>query len=311
MDRTIYRYRSDHDLTQCGEFNGDSFCSQWYRGLRPGMEWMRLSLDAGTHVRIRVFSCDSPDEEPDVPAMERDGGDLLLYGVYGQFLRFSVTPGAALLGYELSFPGLSIDAGLPAVMQGDSTLRRLLGVCQSLYMDTNRALSSFTDRLDPLSEDAIPGLDAWLGASRWFRRDEAAMRKLLASAPMLNRMRGTPSGLKLLLELLTGHSCQLVEAFRWKDQKLSADEREMCAALYGRNAADAAVLLPAGLPGDLLMVLEDVIGDYIPLGVRWTLLTLEDSAVMDENGSMDVNASLTEPPPSLVDEAELGTLELE
>lgn len=311
MDRTIYRYRSDHDLTQCGQFTGDSFCSQWYCGLRPGMEWMRLSLDAGTQVRTQVFSCDSPDEEPDSPAMERDGSDLLLYGVYGQFLRFSVTPGTALLSYELSFPGLSIDAGLPTVMQGDRVLRRLLGVCQSLYMDTNRALSSFPGQLDPLSEDAIPGLEAWLGASRWFRRDGAAMRELIASAPRLNRIRGTPSGLKLLLELLTGRSCRLVEAFRWKNQKLSADEREMCAALYGRNAADVAILLPAGLPGDLLRTLEDVIGDYMPLGVRWTLLTLEDSAVMDEGGHMDANARLVEPPPSLMDEAELGTLELE
>ena len=311
MDRTIYRYRSDHDLTQCGQFIGDSFCSQWYRGLRPGMEWMRLSLDAGTRARIQVFSCDSPEEDPDSPAMERDGSDLLLYGVYGQFLRFSVTPGTGLSGYELSFPGLSIDAGLPTIMQGDSTLRRLLGVCQSLYMDTNRTLSSFPDRLDPLSEDAIPGLADWLGASRWLQRDRAAVRKLIASAPRLNRMRGTPSGLKLLLELLTGRNCRLVESFCWKDQKLSADEREMCAALYGRNAADAAVLLPAGLPGDLLRALEDVIGDYMPLGVRWPILTLEDSAVMDESGYMDANARLVEPPPSLMDEAELGMLELE
>lgn len=311
MDRTIYRYRSDYDLTQCGQFNGDSFCSQWYRGLRPGMEWMRLSLDAGTQVRVQVFSCDSPDEESAFPAMERDSSDLLLYGVHGQFLRFSVTPVTALLGYELSFPGLSIDAGLPSIMQGDSALRQLLGVCQSLYIDTNRALNSFPDRLDPLSEDAIPGLEAWLGASHWFRRDEAAMRKLLASAPMLNRMRGTPSGLKLLLELLTGRSCQLVESFRWKDQNLSADEREACAALYGQNAADAAVLMPAGLSSDLLRALEDVIRDYMPLGVKWTLLTLEDSAVIDESGYIDVNACLVEPPPSLMDEAELGTLELE
>lgn len=311
MEQTVRTYRSDHDLARCGRFDGDSFCSQWYRGLRPDMEWMRLSLDVGAEVRVQVFSCNSPDEDDHIPVMERYGSDLLLYGVYGQFFRFTVTPGTALSGYELSFPGLSIDAGLPAVMQDDDTLRRLLGVYQSLYMDMNRALTSFPERLDPMAEKAISGLADWLGAAHWHQRGEAAVRRLIAAAPMLNRMRGTPMGLKLLLKLITGQNCRLVESFRWQNQKLSAEEREACAALYGRDAVGAAVLLPAGVPENAVQMLKYVIGDFMPLGIRWTLVTMEDGAPMDGNCYMDVNACLTELPFSLMDEAELGSLLLD
>lgn len=272
---------------------------------------MRLSLDVETEVRVQVFSCDSPDEDEDAPAMERDGRDLLLYGVYGQFLRFTVAPGTALSGFELSFPGLSIDAGLPAVMQGDATLRRLLGVYQALYMDTNRALAAFPERLDPMSEDAVPGLGDWVGAACWRQRDEETVRKLIAAAPRLNRMRGTSLGLRSLLRLIAGRDCWLVESFRWQDRKLSADEREACAGLYGRDAVGAAVLLPAGVPDSALRALKNVIEDFVPLGVEWTLLTLNDDAPIGGNCYMDVNACLADPPPALMDEAELGTLLLD
>lgn len=311
MERTVRTYRSDRDLKRCGRFDGDSFCSQWYRGLRPGMEWMRLSLDVGTDVRVQVFSCDSPDKDGDVPAMERDGSDLLLYGVYGQFLRFTVAPGTALSGFELSFPGLSIDAGLPAAMQGDGTLRRLLGVYQTLYMDTDRALAAFPERLDPMAENAVPGLADWVGAACWCQKDEDTVRKLIAAAPRLNRMRGTPLGLGSLLRLITGRDCRLVEPFHWQDQKLSADEREACAGLYGRDAVGAAVLLPAGIPDNALRALKNVIEDFMPLGVDWTLLTLNDDAPIGGNCYMDINACLAEPPSALMDEAELGTLLLD
>ena len=152
MEQTIRRYRSDWDLARCGQLENGIYRSRWYPGLRPGMEWLRLSLAVSGPVYVRVYAADDPSPGSVYemePALERAASDLLLYGVKGLSLCFTVEPGDALQSYELTFPGLSIDSALPAVMQGEDTLRKLLGIYQSLYMDVNRELARFPERLSP------------------------------------------------------------------------------------------------------------------------------------------------------------------
>ena len=60
MEQTIRRYRSDWDLTQCGQFENGIYRSRWYPGLRPGMEWLRLSLAASEPIYVRVYAADGP-----------------------------------------------------------------------------------------------------------------------------------------------------------------------------------------------------------------------------------------------------------
>lgn len=166
----LRRYRSHTDLAQCGRFEGGGYRSRWYRGLAPGMEWLRLSLDGAQGACVRVYACDEPPrqwEEHLIPSLERTAADLLLYGVRGLYLCFTVEPAQDLRGYELAFPGLSIDSLLPAVLQGDDTLRKLLGVYQSLYMDLNRELALFPGRLDPQGAGPLLQLPLWLGADGW------------------------------------------------------------------------------------------------------------------------------------------------
>ncbi|MDE7261035.1 MAG: hypothetical protein K2N78_03090, partial [Oscillospiraceae bacterium] len=156
MEQTIRRYKSDWDLARCGQRKYGLYRSRWYRGLRAGMEWLRLSLTVSGPVLVKVYATnDAPAGSIDgmEPVLERTASDLILYGVKGLSLCFTVEPGDTLQGYELTFPGLSIDSQLPSVMQGDDTLRKLLGVYQSLYMDLNRELAAFPDRLAPLGPD--------------------------------------------------------------------------------------------------------------------------------------------------------------
>ena len=192
MEQTIRRYRSDWDLAQCGQFENGIYRSRWYLGLRPGMEWLRLSLAVSRQVCVRAYAADDPAPGTVYtmePALERAASDLLLYGVKGLSLCFTVEPGDALISYELTFPGLSVDSFLPSVMQEDDTLRKLLGIYQSLYMDVNRELSGFPERLSPQSPDPLPELHRWLGASSWMGLD-LPERELLAAAAELNRLLG-------------------------------------------------------------------------------------------------------------------------
>jgi len=311
MEQTIRRYRSDWELARCGRLEYGRYRSRWYCGLRPGMEWLRLSLTVSGPVLVKVYA--SEEEGPIdgmEPALERSAADLLLYGVRGLFLCFTVEPGEALQGYELTFPGLSIDSLLPCVMQGDDTLRRLLGVYQSLYMDLNRELAAFPGRLDPLGSDPLPELKHWLGACAWMGLG-LPERELLAAAVELNRLRGTKKGLRLLSELVTGQACEIVERFQWDGQLRSAQEREDCARLYGRERSGVTLLFPADTPAEKLEKLKAVLDDFIPLGVPYMLVRLEENAALDGHSYLDGGARITEPPPAVLDGPEEGEVILE
>lgn len=313
MEQTIRRYRSDWDLAQCGQREYGAYRSRWYRGLHTGMEWLRLSLTVSGPVLVKVYAT---DEEPDCstdalePVLERTAADLLLYGVRGLALCFTVEPGDALQSYELTFPGLSIDSFLPAVMQGDDTLRKLLGVYQSLYMDLNRTLSAFPSRLAPLGSDPLPELPRWLGAASWMGLGLPEQR-LLAAAAELNRLRGTPRALHTLAALVTGQDCEIIEGFQWDGEIQSVQEREDCARLYGRGRSGVTLLFPAGVPDVRLSRLKAVLSDFIPLGVPYSVVRVEGSATLDVHSYLDGGAELADPPPAELDGPEDGDIVLE
>lgn len=311
MEERLRRYRSHRNLTACGQVKEGTFHSRWYRGLRGDMEWLRLSLEMDTDACVQVYACDDPAVWDNTTyTLERTARDLLLYGVRGQYLCFTVTPCDRLVSYELTFPGNCITALLPMVMQRDETLRHLLGVLQSLYMDTNRALRAFPERLNPLGADPLPRLDNWLGATRWLREGTSVAR-LLHAAPLLSRLRGTRKGLDYLLELLDVHGATLIEPFQWRSVAENAVEQEDCARLYGQAPVSATLLLPPNTPNETVRLVSDLLEDFIPLGIACTVIQLEDGAPLDGHSYLDVNVQLTDSPLSRMDEAELGTLTLE
>lgn len=308
MSQRLRRYRSPRDLSQCGTFEEGTYLSQWYQGLGSGMEWLRLSLEGGEGAAVRVWAADRPEDCPVEPALTGMGRDLLLYGVRGSYLRFSVSPWEDLQGYELAFPGLSVDALLPAAMQGDAGMRRFLGVYQSLAMDLAGEYARFPRRLDPMEPEALESLYRVLGAD-WAREAPPGLRKkLMAAAPRLNRLRGTRRGLRMLLELIAEGRWEIVEGFEWQRLPLSAGERAACACLYGDGVT---LLAPQGVEEESLSFLEKILPEFVPAGMSCAVRPLEDGGAMDSLCFLDGNAQLTEPPPPALDGSDLEDLVLE
>ena len=123
-------------------------------------------------------------------------------------------------------------------------------------------------------------------------------------------MRGTRLGLEWLVRLVTGGRGTLVEEFQWREQPLSLEERAECARLYG-GGAQVVVLLPADTNAAALRFLEQVVEDFIPMGLSCKLLQLRDGGEMDGHTYLDINAQLREPAPPAMDESELDELILE
>lgn len=286
MDTGLRQYRSSCDLSQCGQWEQGRFRSRWYLGLSCGMEWLRLTVDGTADMRVRVYACDQPPEDfrdiEDTPSLERTARDLLLYGVTGQYLSFTVEPGEALRGFALSFPGRSIAEGLPFILQEDNTLRALLAVCQSEYMDLTAQIRRFPERLNPAHPDALPQLSRWLGAQPWVG-DRSAAQKILPYAPLLTRMRGTRRGLQMLALLVTGYPCRVME--------------EYSRARYSTGAEEGlSILVPSCVARKAVQSLKRLLPDFIPVGISYSLIHLKDSAPMDGHCYLDENASLTDPP---------------
>ena len=298
MEEPLRRYRSSYDLTQCGQMVEQQFQSRWYQGLGPDMEWLRLTLDAPVPLQVRVFVSNTPGTlEASVPVLERTANDLLLYGVRGQYLAFSVEPGDALQGFTLSFPGRSIVEGLPFVLQDDDTLRALLGIYQSGYLDLNDELRCFPLRLDPASPDVLPQLPRWLGARRW-SMEPAIQQKVLSQAPLLARLRGTRRGLQLLARLITGRPCQIIDEQTQRGSGASSPPQ-------------VTILLPSQVSTEDARQLRSLLPDFIPLGVSYTLIYLKDGAPMDGHCYLDENAVLPPRPVCKLDGPECEEVILE
>ncbi len=167
-------------------------------------------------------------------------------------------------------------------------------------MDVNRELSAFPERLSPESPNPLPDLHRWLGASSWMEPG-LPERELLAAAIELNRLRGTKKGLRLLSRLVTGQTCEIVEQFQWENQIRPARERDSCKRLYGGGQPGVTLLFPAGTPAEKLSALKGVLEDFIPLGLPYTAVRLEDTATLDGHSYLDSGAETADPPPARLD----------
>lgn len=314
MDQRFRRYRSDRDLRRCGVYDSaGGYRSRWYQGFDDGMEWLRLSLEGVSGVKVWVFAIDQPPgiwDDSLEPVLVGDGADFSLYGVRGRYLCFTAAPAEGLVGYTLTFPGRSIDAGLPFVLRDDAALRQFLAVYQSAYMDVNQEAARFPGRLDPHSLTPLPDLGLWVGAASWMG-ETAGLPDLLAAASKINRMRGTRRGLDLLIKLVTGGCGELVEDFQWRNQTLNKAEREDCTRLYGGGHASVTLLLPVDTAPSAVAFLERILDDFIPLGETYRVLQFRDGAELDGHFYLDVNTQLQEPPPASMNESDLDELVLE
>lgn len=314
MDNRLRYYRSSCDLHQCGSMEQGRFRSRWYPGLSHGMQWLRLTLEGTARLHVRVYACDHPPEDfrevADQPVLERTATDLLLYEAKGQYLAFTVEPGEALRSFVLSFPGRSIAEGMPIILQGDDTLRALLAVCQSEYMDITTEIHAFPARLHPAHPDALQQLPRWIGAQKWMS-DYSAAKKILPQAPLLARLRGTRRGLQLLATLVTDYPCRIMEAGSGAKTGRNVRKWDDCRYASARSDTAISILVPSCAARKDVQCLRMLLPDFIPVGVTYTLIHLEDSAPMDGHSYLDENASLTDPPACELDGARVDEVMLE
>ncbi|MBS0157859.1 MAG: hypothetical protein JSS26_04665 [Nitrospira sp.] len=267
LDQTFYRLESEQRFVSQG----------WLMTSEPldaGKEsdWARVHVEAeippGTAVELRVIARDrtapSPSESdwtkaplqpldclvPPFPGAQVSAAGSKRF----LWIRTVVTTdhgqgSPRLLQIEAESTSASYLDHLPAVYRRDDAktrfLERWLRLVQGELDDWERALEDMPRRFDPLMtpEDQLAWLTQWLAFPLPAGRPAAELRNLFAKIPSFYERRGTPEGLRDLVELYTGQRPTIIEAFHarrmWQLGEIS------------KLGVDTA--LPAALPDGMIV----------------------------------------------------------
>lgn len=300
-----------------------------FDGGRDGFAWDRVLLDVDlpdrTRLLVSTLTDDAaleaeriahvPAEAWATPLAIEPGAtaEVLIQSGAGRFLWLSVelfgdgeaTP--AIHAVEIGAPRASSIRYLPAPFHQDPESRafldRLLAYFDAVFAAPALAGRHFAAHLDPRSVPAGPFLD-WLGA--WFDWrfmadwPEATRRDMIAQAIPFFRERGTPRGLRRIVQWHTGVADPypiVVEHFRLRgrppDPPLSIAGTPLVPA-RGQHAHAFTLVLPAAAAGDRTR-LKRLVEAQKPAHTRCDLRLIEPGIRIARQSSIGVDTLLGGP----------------
>jgi phage tail-like protein len=273
-----------------------------------------------------------PAWETLTPAGSADG---LLSGAVGRYLDVQVdlvgSPDGSprLQTLSATFDRDSYLASLPAVYRSDlgddAFLDRFLAAFERVVADLETTLAADTAVLDPQGapDEGVAWLGEWLGVDVEAEWPPAVARAMIASAPALQRARGTPAGLLALVATYLDTTDESREngaktaestasdAWRWLLEYPDLDTIDADAArpAYERlldGPASFRLLLHASLSPAGERALDRLVDGATPAHVAGEVVHLRDRSLLGDHTYLGVNAALTDPT-FTVGTARLGT----
>jgi phage tail-like protein len=104
---------------------------------------------------------------------------------------------------------------LPSIFHNDMLMQRLLAIYEAPFVDFMCFLETLSYYFDPRMTPSsfLPFLAQWVAMRLNGRWPVERQREVIMRAVELYRWRGTAEGIKLFLELLTGHDCEISQTF--------------------------------------------------------------------------------------------------
>jgi phage tail-like protein len=203
-------------------------------------QWHRIAIDsdgrhpAGTSVQVWTYSSDTLKSQSEIAALSEDdwltsqtnASDFLILSGPGRYLWIRIeivgntqaTP--RLKGMTVYFPRQTYLQYLPAMYQTDPAAKDFLERFLSIFEATNSSFEGLIEHM-PAYFDAygVPAefldwLASWVDMTFHSAWDLSTRRRLLRESADLYRVRGTPAGLKRMVEVAMGLKIQILENFR-------------------------------------------------------------------------------------------------
>ena len=174
-------------------------------------------------------------------------------------------------------PGLAsphpLGSALPALYADDSFAQRLCQGLDEVLAPVLATLDCLPAYLDPATApaDLVESLASWVGVTVAPEIPDERRRELVTAATRLYVWRGTPSAIKTIVELSTGHTPETQES---GDTSWSQDP---VAPLPGRAEPELVVRLRTSGSDIEERRLRALIDAFVPAHVPWRLELLRDS----------------------------------
>ncbi len=243
----------------------------------PSCVWHRVTLEGvlvpGSNVSVATLTSEgelAPDEVAAAPPRRWRGGqvdgvvgtdpwDCLILSPPGRKLWLRLTlsgDGSAtpeIRSVLVEYPRATSIRYLPAPYQEEPTsadfLARLLAIMDTTKETIDAQVAAMPGLFDPYAVPAGEGGDpdllawvsGWLGLAGDGRLPVDRRRRMLAEAHHLHRLRGTPAGVKLHVEIVTGRAVRLLEDFKLR-RWLWLGVDPACSAPAGSRLGERSVL---------------------------------------------------------------------
>lgn len=301
--------------TESGAVTG-IYTSRVFDSLDDRRLWHRVVMDAvipdKTQIRLSYFIYPPGNDPVSLPAdgewrvLPVNPEDALFERKNGRYLRLRLelisedrhtTP--RVKGIHLYFPKQSYLRYLPAAYQEDEGSREFLGKFLSLYesvfYDLEGEIFSTEKLSDPWATPAgfLPWLGSWLALAWEEDWPEEAVRKLVATAHLIYRKRGTRQGFIDLIRLHTGKNPWIVEPFQL-DCVRGKSDWSLILRLFGDDPYRFTVLLPPDARGRVETVAR-IVDRERPAHTCARVLAMEHLFRLGGHTYLEVNTTLNEP----------------
>ncbi len=272
--------------------------------------------DAGNNIDImeQLRSPDLPDSEKkrifSGEGTKRFVGknDLLLYGLSGRYLFIAIevlgTGEGSIYRLRVDKKGDNFMDAFPGVYrERDGFFHRFLSIFSTIYNDIDREIDRLPELLDVENcpPQCLPIYANWLGIdlSGEFLSEER-MRKFVQEAYHLNRIKGTKECLLRVLKIALDEDVIILENNTIQSYIESDDITE--SELLAGGIYDVNILIRTPLTDTDRHQLLYLLNQFKPVRCRLHLIALKDTANLDGEVYLDMNAVISGESVGMMDE---------
>ena len=235
--------------------------------------------------------------------------DILLYELKGRYLYVGVelygTEEAMISNIKVDAIGDNFMNAFPEIYkERNSFFHRYMSLFSSVYNDMQDEIDHVYEvlDLDTCSTELLVTYGSWLGIdlSGGFLPDDV-LRTLVKELYYLSKIKGTKECLTRLLEILIGKEIIVIEHSYLKNFAQNVDTH-ISEGIGSGSVYDVTVLVKGKVSEELKHQVSFIIDQFKPIRTNITLVQMDNSAVLDSNVFMDMNAMIPQEKQIILDE---------
>ncbi len=191
---------------------------------------------------------------------------------------------------------LSLKGSREEQKDGDSFLRRYLGVFQQVYEEMTQRIDDMPHMLYPehTGRDFLEWLAQWCGIENpeiWL---DSQLRYLLLNQSRLSGIRGTRKYMEEMVRLYTGVVPYIVEYYQTAAYRTDIKKNRLLSRLYGSTPYEITVILKKQVirSHQKMAVLHKIVEASAPAGIICRLIVLQPCIYLDKYSYIGVNSRL-------------------